>query len=152
MTSAENKKHVSLPINTAATFTLQLFFLAQTANHISFIVVCDSCCVDGYFAITQPEDTATSTMDLLKEMKEQMATLTSKVETLQQKQASDASVMVQEEEDNEDEDLSGNLVSLSESMHAFLKATFSTTLANMDRKSGSVVLVCPTAIVFGAPN
>ena len=72
-------------------------------------------------------------MDLLKEMKEQMATLTSKVETLQQKQASDASVMVQEE-DNEDEDLSGNLVSLSESMHAFLKETFSTTLANMDRK------------------
>ena len=41
-----------------------------------------------------------------------MATLTSKVETLQQKQASNASVMVQEEEDNEDEDLSGNLVSL----------------------------------------
>ena len=42
--------------------------------------------------------------------------------------------MVQEEEDNENEDLSGNLVSLSESTHAFLEAAFSTTLANADRK------------------
>ena len=54
--------------------------------------------------MTQPEDATTSTMDLLKEMKEQMATLTSKVETLQQKQVSDASLMVQEEEDNEDDE------------------------------------------------
>lgn len=84
--------------------------------------------------MTQPEDTTTSTLDLLKEMKEQMAALTSKVETLQQKQASDASVMVQEEEDNEVEDLSGNLVSLSESTHAFLEAAFSTMLANAGRK------------------
>ena len=84
--------------------------------------------------MTQPEDTATSTMDLLKEMKEQMAMLTSKVEMLQQKQASDVSVMVQEEEDNEDEYLSGNLVSLSESTHAFLKAAFFTMSANTDHK------------------
>ena len=84
--------------------------------------------------MTQPEDATTSTMDLLKEMKEQMATLTSKVETLQQKQASDASFMVQEEEDNEDDELSGSLVSLSESTHAFLEAAFSTTLTNADRK------------------
>ena len=42
--------------------------------------------------------------------------------------------MVQEEEDNEDEDLSGNLVSLSESTHTFLEVAFSTTLANADRK------------------
>ena len=81
--------------------------------------------------MTQPEDATTITMDLLKEMKEQMATLTSKVETLQQKQASDASLMIQEEEDDE---LSGSLVSLSESMHAFLEAAFSTTLTNADRK------------------
>ena len=84
--------------------------------------------------MTQPEDATTSTMDLLKEMKEQMATLTSKVETLQQKQASDASLMVQEEEDNEDEELSGSLVSLSDSTHAFLEVAFSTTLTNADRK------------------
>ena len=84
--------------------------------------------------MTQPEDATTSTMDLLKKMKEQMATLTSKVETLQQKQASDASLMVQEEEDNEDDELSGSLVSLSESTHAFLEAAFSTTLTNADRK------------------
>ena len=82
--------------------------------------------------MTQPEDATTSTMDLLKEMKEQMATLTSKVETLQQKQASDASLMVQEEEDNKDDELSGSLVSLSESTHAFLEAAFSTTLTNAD--------------------
>ena len=62
-----------------------------------------------------------------------MAMLTSKVETLQQKQASDVSVMVQEE-DNKDEDLSGNLVSLSESMHTFLKAAFSTTSTNANCK------------------
>ena len=84
--------------------------------------------------MTEPEDTTTSTMDLLKEMKEQMATLTSKVETLQQKQVSDASLMVQEEEDNEDEELSGSLVSLSESTHAFLEAAFSTMLTNADHK------------------
>ena len=84
--------------------------------------------------MTQPEDATTSTMDLLKEMKEQMATLTSKVETLQQKQASDASLMVQEEEDNEDDELSRSLVSLLESTHAFLEAAFSTTLTNADRK------------------
>ena len=47
--------------------------------------------------------------------------------------ASDASLTVQEGEDNKDEDLSGNLVSLSESTHAFLEAAFSTTLANADR-------------------
>ena len=57
--------------------------------------------------MTQPEDATTSTMDLLKEMKEQMATLTSKVETLQQKQASDASLIVQEEEGNEDKNYLG---------------------------------------------
>ena len=133
MTCAENKKNVSLPRNTAATFTLWLFSCSDSKSR-QFIVISESCCIDGYFAMTQPEDTATSTMDLLKEMKEQMATLTSKVETLQQKQASDVSVMVQEEEDNEDEDLSGNLVSLSESTHAFLEAAFSPTLANADRK------------------
>ena len=34
----------------------------------------------------------------------------------------------------EDEELSGSLVSLSESTHAFLEAAFSTTLTNADRK------------------
>ena len=60
--------------------------------------------------------------------------------------------MVQEEGDNEDEELSGSLVSLSESTHAFLEAAFSTTLAKRTAKSGSIAWVCPTAIVFGAPN
>ena len=128
----KNKKHGSLPINTATTFTLRLFSCSDSKS-LQFIIVSESCCIDGYFAMTQPEDTTTSTMDLLKEMKEQMATLMSKVETLQQKQASDASLMVQEE-DNEEEELSGSLVSLLESTHAFLEAAFSTTLTNADRK------------------
>ena len=42
--------------------------------------------------------------------------------------------MVQEEEDNKDEELSGSLVSLSESMHAFLEVAFSTTLTNANHK------------------
>ena len=81
--------------------------------------------------MTQPENAAT--MYLLKEMKEQMTSLTSKVEALQQKQASDLSFMVQEE-DSKIEDLSESLVSLSESTKAFLEAALFATLTNTDRR------------------
>ena len=130
MTCAEKTKTRVTPYK----YSHHCFFSCSDSKSLQFIVVSESCCIDAYFAMTQPEDTTTSTMDLLKEMKEQMVMLTSKVETLQQKQASDASLMVQEEEDNEDDKLSGSLVSLSESTHAFLEAAFSTTLTNADRK------------------
>ena len=76
------------------------------------------------------------------------------MEALQQKQASDPSFMVQKGEDSKDEDLSRSVVSLSELTKAFLGAAFSATLTNTctDCKSGLIVLVCMTAIVFSAPN
>ena len=75
--------------------------------------------------MTQPE----ATMDLWKE---QIATLMSKMEELQQKQvALESSHMVY---DDNDEGPAGNLVMLTESMQAFLEAALSTTFANADRK------------------
>ena len=95
MTCTEKTKTCVTPYKYGHHFHTSAFFCSDSKS-LQFIVVSESCCIDGYFAMTQPEDATTSTTDLLKEMKEQMATLTSKVETLQQKHASDASLMVQE--------------------------------------------------------
>ena len=76
-------------------------------------------------------ETMTSTLSLLKEMKDQMAALSARVEELQHKQTGGPSVTVQEEE--EDNAMGcGNLLALVESTKASLEAAFSTTLANTD--------------------
>ena len=66
--------------------------------------------------MTQPETTMD---DLLKEMKDEMVTLTSKVEELQQRQARELTVQVREGDDNDNKWL-GNFVTLapwSRSLH-----------------------------------
>ena len=70
------------------------------------------------------------TIELLKEMQQQMVPLQSKVDEMQQKQHPTAV----DHEAIEDEDGSENLVELLETTKSFLEAAFSMTVANTDRK------------------
>ena len=74
-----------------------------------------------------------ATIDVLKEMKDQMAALSAKMEELQRSHSGEPSHTVQEE-DEDDDNGPGNLVTLTESTQVFLEAAFSATLANADRK------------------
>ena len=75
-----------------------------------------------------------TTLELLKEMKQQMASLQSKVNEMQQQQKQH--LTAGDHEEIEDEDSLGDLVELSETTKAFLEAAFSGPVANADRKSG----------------
>ena len=79
------------------------------------------------------DESATSTASLLREMKDQIIALTTKVEELEHNQAGDSGLTTQGE-DEDDATGPGNLVTLTESTQAFLEAAFSATLANADRK------------------
>ena len=89
-----------------------------------------------------------TTIDLLKEMQQQMVSLQSKVDKMQQKQhetAVDHKVI-------EDEDGSGNLVELSETTKSFLEAAFSTTVANTDCKKWLDRIRVPDCDVIRCPK
>ena len=73
-----------------------------------------------------------TTLELSKEMKQQMVSLQSKVNEMQQQQKQHSTAG--DHEEMEDEDSSGDLVELSETTKAFLKAAFSGTVTNADRK------------------
>ena len=79
------------------------------------------------------DKSVTSTASLLREMKDQITVLTTKVEELEHNQAGDSGLTTQVE-DEDDAMGPGNLVTLMESTQAFLEAAISTMLANTDRK------------------
>ena len=113
------------------------FLLAQTASDSKSYIQHMS---NIFFVMTQPE----ANTDVLKELKEKMATLASKVDEIQQAQVAGPSHMAKEGEDDDDEGPARNQVTLTQSTQAFLKMAFSSTLANTDHKSGWRVLACPT--------
>ena len=73
-----------------------------------------------------------TTLELLKEMKQQMVSLQSKVNEMQQQQKQHSTAG--DHKEIEDEDSLGDLVELLETTKAFLEAAFSRTVANADRK------------------
>ena len=79
------------------------------------------------------DESATYTASLLREMKDQITALTTKVEELEHNQARDSSLTTQGEYED-DATGPGNLVTLTESTQAFLEAAFSAMLAYADRK------------------
>ena len=76
------------------------------------------------------DETATSTVNLLREMKDQIAALTAKVEELH------SGLTTQGEKEDDATGPGNNLVTLTESTQAFLEAAFyaSATFANADHK------------------
>ena len=84
-----------------------------------------------FFVMTQPK----ATTDVLKELREKMATLASKIDEIQQAQVTGSSHMAKEGEGDNDEDSAGNLVILTESMQAFLEAAFLQTQITKSRWS-----------------
>ena len=80
------------------------------------------------------DETATSTVILLKKMKDQMTVLIAKLEELEHNQAGDLGLTTQGEEEDDATGSGNDLVTLMESTQAFLKAAFSATLVNTDHK------------------
>jgi len=73
----------------------------------------------------------TTMFELLQEMKQQMKSFQIKVEEMQQQQTAFSS----EQEVDEDDNASGNLVELMESIKSFLEVASSVTVTNSDHKN-----------------
>ena len=73
-----------------------------------------------------------TTIDLLKEMQQQMVSLKTKINEMEQQQKQHTSA--EDHEVIEDEDGSGKLVELSETTKSFLEAAFFAAVTNTDRK------------------
>ena len=84
-----------------------------------------------FFIMTQSK----AMTDVLKELKEKMATLVSKIDEIQQAQVTGSSHIAKEGEGDDDEDSAKNLVILTESMQAFLEAAFLQTQTAKSRWS-----------------
>ena len=96
---------MSLSINTGATFKLWLSFLL-TDSECSVNLVRECVSIKWRVSVRMGDEEEKTTIELLKEMQQQMVSLQSKVNEMQQKQHSTAV----DHDAIEDEDDSGNLV------------------------------------------
>ena len=105
-------------------------FFLLTNSECSVNLVWECVSIKWRVNVRMGDEEETTTIDLLKAMQQQMVSLQSKVDEMQQKQHTTA----MDHEAVEEGDGSGNLIELSETTKSFLEAAFSATVANTDRK------------------